>query len=136
MEKFIYDDCFICGKNNPIGLKLGFNYYKVGTKSAAKAEFNLNKDYEGYPGIIHGGIVTGLLDEAMAKVILEHGFKAVTAQINVKFLDKLKPYSDYMVIGFIENIRKKIIKTTAVIKKGDKSIAEAEAVFFIVDDIK
>ena len=53
--------CFACGTENPIGLNLQF--YSEG--SAVCTEISLNKVYEGWEGIAHGGIVSTLLDEVV-----------------------------------------------------------------------
>ena len=55
------DYCFACGPKNPIGLHLEFQLAD-GKFRAHKA---LASEYQGYSGIVHGGIVTTLLDEAM-----------------------------------------------------------------------
>ena len=57
----ISDLCFGCGQNNPIGLKLKFKW----DGKTAKAEFTPNKFHQGWSDIIHGGITTTILDEAM-----------------------------------------------------------------------
>ena len=54
-------NCFGCGLKNDIGLKLNFtkkNDIIVGS-------FIAHKDYEGFPNILHGGIQSAILDEAM-----------------------------------------------------------------------
>jgi acyl-coenzyme A thioesterase PaaI-like protein len=52
--------CFLCGVNNPIGLKLAF--YTDG-EDRCIASFQPRPEHQGYPGQLHGGIVTTLLDE-------------------------------------------------------------------------
>ena len=61
-----YSHCFVCGDKNDIGLKLDF-YEKDGK---ARAEFTPEKKFEGYKDILHGGILSSLLDEVMIKSIL------------------------------------------------------------------
>lgn len=55
--------CFACGKDNPDGLQLKFEYPEPG---ACRAEFIPTQKYQGWQGILHGGIVSTLLDEALA----------------------------------------------------------------------
>ncbi|MFC1962064.1 PaaI family thioesterase, partial [Chloroflexota bacterium] len=54
--------CFGCGQNNPIGLKLKFKKDGDGVRT----EFTPGESYQGWPGMVHGGIIGCLLDEAMA----------------------------------------------------------------------
>jgi hypothetical protein len=54
-------NCFACGTDNPIGLNLQF--YRLADDVCT--EITLDKQYEGWEGVIHGGIVSTLLDEVM-----------------------------------------------------------------------
>jgi len=77
-------NCFICGKNNPCGLKLSFNSIDGKTTS----EFTPSALHHGYKNVTHGGIITAVLDEAMAHAALDAMDKArvpVTAEISVRF---------------------------------------------------
>ncbi len=125
----VYENCFVCGKKNPIGLKMSFNYQD----KLATASFALPKHLEGYDGIIHGGIVSAILDEAMAKIILHNNIKAFTVNLNVDFKKPLKPEHPYVVEGSISVLRKKTVLTTASIFDGNTIYATAAAKFFIVE---
>lgn len=73
--------CFVCGKNNPCGLKLTF----ISSNGKITSEFIPGRTHQGYKGIIHGGIITSVLDEAMIQAAMSEGFAPVTAEINVRF---------------------------------------------------
>ena len=53
--------CFACGPDNPIGLHLDFHF----AEEKYVAEKTLPHEYQSYEGVVHGGIVTTMLDEAM-----------------------------------------------------------------------
>lgn len=79
--------CFVCGRNNPDGLQLKFQYPSPGT---CRAEFTPPQKYQGWQGILHGGIVSTLLDEALAHAAGGPergggGSGAVTAELIVRF---------------------------------------------------
>jgi len=59
--------CFVCGLENPIGLHLRF--YRSGP-GEVQAECVLAQPYQGYPGIVHGGIVASMLDEAAGRSLM------------------------------------------------------------------
>src|SRR5665213_2147558 len=59
--------CFVCGPDNPRGLRLAFQTNESGEMTA---EWIPEPEMEGYQGIVHGGIVSTVLDEAMAKAVL------------------------------------------------------------------
>ena len=74
--------CIGCGRNNPFGLKLNFRW----DGKTARAEFTPTKFYQGWPDIVHGGIITTMLDEAMGHATLFSGFFAfLTASIQINF---------------------------------------------------
>ena len=74
--------CIGCGRNNPFGLKLNFKW----DGKTARAEFTPTKFYQGWPDIVHGGIITTMLDEAMGHATLFSGsFDFLTAAIQVNF---------------------------------------------------
>lgn len=73
--------CFACGKDNPYGLKLEFSYIN----DEAIAEFTARPEHQGYNGVMHGGLIATLLDEAMAKWLSFNGIRAVTAEMSIKF---------------------------------------------------
>jgi uncharacterized protein (TIGR00369 family) len=52
--------CFICGLENPVGLKL--KIYEV-EPGVIETTYTAPEHFQGYPGILHGGIVAALLDE-------------------------------------------------------------------------
>lgn len=123
-----YDNCFVCGAANPVGLKMVFTY----PGEIARADFRLPVHFEGYDDIIHGGIVAAILDEAMAKIILHNDMKGVTVTITISYKKTLKPETGYRVEGRITSIRKRIIETEAAIMDGDTIHALANAKFFSV----
>jgi len=56
--------CFVCGLRNPVGLKLRFLQAAPG-KALAYAV--VPEAYQGYPGVVHGGIVAAMLDEVTGR---------------------------------------------------------------------
>ena len=73
--------CFGCGRLNPHGLRLRF----VREGNGVRAPFTPRPEDEGYGGVVHGGIVATLLDEAMAWACYARDAWVVTATIQVRF---------------------------------------------------
>lgn len=73
--------CFVCGPNNPDGLKLPIEVDETG----ARFTYAIPKKYEGWSGIAHGGIIATLLDELMAWAVRPRGYRTVTAEMTVRF---------------------------------------------------
>ena len=92
--------CFACGTENPIGLNLQF--YSEG--SAVGTEITLDKVYEGWEGIAHGGIVSTLLDEVMSWTILySKRVFIVTRNMTVKYIRPIIIGTPLLVTGQMTN---------------------------------
>jgi len=129
MQEIKYANCFVCGHANPIGLKLDFDY----DDSAAWTWFDSPVCYEGYNGVIHGGIIATLLDEAMAKVILSKGLIAVTADMNIRYRKSLPVGQKVKVSGEITMMKSRTIHTKSLISdEQDNVYAEGTAVYIVV----
>ncbi|MFP4496832.1 MAG: PaaI family thioesterase, partial [Vulcanimicrobiota bacterium] len=68
--------CFACGPENPIGLNMKLNY----KQNKVTVEFIPKKEHQGWHNMVHGGILFTLMDEAMAKLIIEQGDMVVTSR--------------------------------------------------------
>lgn len=121
------DYCFICGKGNPEGLSLSFHE----TLNGVSAEFILRREYQGYKGIIHGGLIVAILDEAMVKAANLRGFNAITAEIIVRFKKPLSAGQKARVKGRVIKESRRLIVAQAVIDRGDVIIAEAEGKLYV-----
>ncbi len=75
------ENCFACGTKNPYGLQLTFDY----KDERIVCEFTLPERFQGYPGIAHGGIVSTILDETMAHLLMNQNIYAVTGKLEVSF---------------------------------------------------
>ncbi|MFZ3123503.1 MAG: PaaI family thioesterase [Thermodesulfovibrionales bacterium] len=117
--------CFACGRENPCGLKLSFNY----SNGKLTSEFTPSKIHQGYRDITHGGIITTVLDEAMIQAAIAEGIKPVTAEINIRFKKPLMADEETIVRAEITKRGAKLIEAySCLLKKEDGSIiAEAHA---------
>ncbi|MCL2064268.1 MAG: PaaI family thioesterase [Candidatus Cloacimonetes bacterium] len=126
-----YKNCFLCGNDNPIGLKLQFEYLD----GKAFSVWTTEKKYEGFEEIIHGGIIASLLDEAIAKIIMYKGNIAYTRELNVIYQKPLPIGIEVVVSAELIEQRHKLINGKAIIyQKNNPEIifAKGEAKFFIV----
>ena len=74
--------CFVCGIDNPIGLHLKF-YTDDGGRCIAR--FQPKPEHQGYPGQLHGGLTSALLDEVMGRVLIMEDVWAMTGRLEIKF---------------------------------------------------
>lgn len=73
--------CFACGQANPIGLRLRFEDDGDGIR----AQFTPGPQYQGYDGVLHGGIIAAALDDAMANLFHRRGRETVTARLEIRY---------------------------------------------------
>lgn len=119
--------CFACGQDNPRGLRLVFRTCEDG---AMTAEWIPEPEMEGYEGIVHGGLVSTVLDEAMAKVVDATRAEALTAELRVRFRQQVSSGNPLHVRGWIASRNKRMINTEAVLTDVDGvELAHAWAVF-------
>lgn len=77
--------CFICGMENPVGLHLVFDEIRPGE---VEAQIVVEEKYQGYPGIVHGGIVAAMLDEVSGRAFMGDNQAPrfmYTARLNVRY---------------------------------------------------
>jgi uncharacterized protein (TIGR00369 family) len=115
--------CYVCGSENPAGLGVMF---KINAEEKSiRGEFIPNDFHQGYEGIVHGGILSALLDEAMAKLTFNLGIPAVTAEISVKFRSPASPGDMLIVSGKLVHETRRLIQAEAKIERGPLLIAKA-----------
>src|SRR3972149_943883 len=78
----LHRNCFACGSNDGTGLGLKFFKHEDG---AVFGNFFADPKYEGYSGIIHGGIIATLLDSAMTHCLLMKDIPALTGRLSIKY---------------------------------------------------
>ena len=119
--------CFACGRLNPAGMHLDFGV----SRDRAEASYTALQRHEGYDGVIHGGVVTALLDEAMGWAIFHQGIWAVTARINVTFRHPARVGEELRVVGEVVRDRGRLLETHGMLARAaDREVlAEADATF-------
>lgn len=115
--------CFVCGMKNPSGLRVEFHTAEEARTISGR--FMPRPEHQGFEGIVHGGVLSALLDEAMAKLAFSLGMHAVTAEMTVTFKAPSAPGEELLVTGKITNEGRKLVEAEAKIERGLVLIAEA-----------
>jgi uncharacterized protein (TIGR00369 family) len=120
--------CFGCGCNNPIGLKLKFT--KEG--EMVRAEYTPHKVFQGWPGLLHGGILGCLLDEAMSHAAYTTGNTCLTASITIRQRQPIKVETPLVITARVTKHGTRLIETEGkVCLKDGTLVAESTAKQFV-----
>lgn len=120
--------CFVCGLHNPFGLHLRFYTTAPGEVTV---EYTVPEQYQGYPGVVHGGIVAAMLDEATGRVFM--GDPAAprfmyTARLDIRYRKNVPVGKPLRVVARAGRNRSRTATATGAIYDADGEIlAEAEA---------
>ena len=117
--------CLLCGSRNPRSLKLKFEPGEEGVR----AVFTPGPDLQGYSGILHGGIVSALLDSAMTHCLFNSGIKAVTGDLHVRFLHSVPCSQPLEIRASIISSRPPLYRLKSELLQDKKIMARAEAKF-------
>ncbi len=127
------NNCFACGKENPIGLRLDIQTVKLtnpnenGEDLFVRTEYTPPQHFQGWADVIHGGILSTLLDEVITYVAIAHfGGPAVTAQLDIRFKQPAPVGSKLLVTGRPINRSRRLVQAVAQIKLEDGTVV-AEA---------
>lgn len=124
------DNCFVCGQNNPIGLRISFIFQN----GVCRGEFTPDENHVGFDGVTHGGIIFSVLDDVMANWLFlqkAHGF---TAKCAIRYRTPLPVGQTIVVECRLKMRRGRLVQLASrALGDGDTLIAEADA-SFMVDD--
>ncbi len=122
-----YSQCFICGDKNPFGLNVEF--YQKNDKVVG--EYIVSDHFQGYKNILHGGILSALLDEVMIKSILAQDILTLTCEIKVRFRKPVKIGQRLFLEGKpTENKGRILLAEGKIRNEDDEIVATAEGKFF------
>ncbi|MBC7238153.1 MAG: PaaI family thioesterase, partial [Chloroflexi bacterium] len=124
--------CFLCGVQNPIGLKLTFYEDE---ENRVSARFVPGEEHQGYPGVLHGGITCALLDETIGRTLVRDDIWAMTVELNVRFRQPIPLGQPLTVIGEMVRLRSRTMEGRGQIILADGTVAAtAEAKYIRLSD--
>ena len=127
--------CFVCGVENPLGLQLRFYDSEPGEVAA---EYTLHENYQGYPGVAHGGVVAAMLDEAAGRSLMGDMVTPrfmFTARLDVRYRKNVPVGQPLRLVGKAGESRGRTATATSTIyDQAGNILAEAEALLINVPD--
>ncbi|MDQ6636641.1 MAG: PaaI family thioesterase [Candidatus Dormibacteraeota bacterium] len=122
-----YDhQCFGCGANNPEGLQMRFEPLR----GESVCEYVVPQRYQSWEGMIHGGVIALMLDEAVGWAAWHADRPGVTGKLEVRYRQALKSGERIRVVGRIDRARRSLSYSSSYIERvaDGARIAEATAV--------
>ncbi|MGC9358504.1 MAG: PaaI family thioesterase [Anaerolineae bacterium] len=122
--------CFVCGRQNPVGLHLEF--YEDPKTRQIIVPLIIPDEYQGYPGIAHGGILATILDETSGRAIMMASDDDpfwVTAKIEIRYRHPTPTETLLRAVGWVVEQRRRSARVAGEIRLEDGTVtADAEAV--------
>lgn len=126
--------CYVCGRENPVSLRMTFFLQENGE---VISEVVVPEAYAGYPGMVHGGNIVAMMDEAAGRAATgdQPNRFTVTSQLTVKYRKPVPTNQLLKVTGRLLKKRGKGSHAYGEIRNLDgELLAEADAVFVDVDE--
>ena len=119
--------CIVCGEGeHECGLGLDFC---VTQEDTVEASFTCDKMFQGYPALLHGGIISTILDGAMTNCLFAEGYAAVTAELKVRFRHPVVTEQSAKVRAWITASNRPLHELAAELVQNDQVKATAKAKF-------
>ena len=126
-----FGHCFGCGELHPTGLHL---VAYAGTGLDITAEFTVNENHQGAPGLAHGGLLSLAFDEALGKLMWLLRAPAVTGRLETDFIKPVPMGSTLHITAEITGQVNRKVYTSAIgrLNSADGEIAVRAAALYII----
>ena len=126
-----YPDCFGCGSDNPIGLKLS---YRIEGENVV-ADFVPREEHQGWPGITHGGIIASLLYEVMENYPYQNGIVAMIRSMETRFLKPISTGQAITANSWLVEESGRVLKVAgSLLGEEDQVLAQGRADLVVLDE--
>ena len=105
--------CFVCGPDNPIGLHLTFRL----EDGVCVSEFTPGENHQGYPGVIHGGMIYSALDDVMANWLYLRGARAYTARCEIRYRSPAREGETLQLVGRQTGRKRRLVEMEGIAKR-------------------
>lgn len=123
--------CFVCGKENPAGLQAVFG--QDPETGSARCRISLDAVFQGWQGVVHGGMLATLLDETAIYACRNQVEQVVTAELQVKYRQPAKVGVELEFSARIRERKRRLFTVDAEVRQEGKLIAEAEVRVFALE---
>ena len=132
LKKKLSDDryCFACGPLNPIGLHMEVSF----RDNMASSRLTLERQFQGWNDIVHGGVVATILDEIMAHAVIHYVGPAVTTSLQITYRAPLHVGEELQAVGYVVEQKSRAVAAEAEIRltNSKQLIAKGESKFILL----
>ena len=121
-----HPDCWVCAPNSGPGLDPGF---EADPNGSVEGSFPCSPEFTGYPGFLHGGVTSSLLDGAMTNCLMAHGKPGLTARLEVRFLNPVLIGKTAVIRAWLEKTRGSLSVLGAELSQDGEVLATATGKF-------
>lgn len=114
----------VCGSAGSLGLR-----FRPTGANSVRASLIPRPEWQGYTGIVHGGMVSTLLDAAMTHCLFRHDVHAMTASLKVRFLEPVPCATKLNIRATLSDKRRHVYLLDAELSSHGRVLARAEARF-------
>ncbi len=118
--------CLLCSDGGPFGPKVDFHVQEDGS---VRGRFACCEAYQSYPGILHGGVISALLDAAMTNCLFATGVAGVTGELVVRFLNPVHLHREAEITAKLERSATPLYHLAAELTQDGEVLARATAKF-------
>ncbi len=112
--------CFVCGRDNPIGLHM---HFFADGDGCVYADYIPQDEQQGYPGVMHGGILTAMLDEIIGRTAIASDLWCMTAKLELRFRKPVPIGAPLKLKGEITKKSGRVLEGRGEIRLADGSLA-------------
>ena len=123
--------CFVCGRENPCGLKLDF--FQI--EGRVETTFTAGPEHQGWPGFIHGGILFAVLDETIGRVGFTLDAYLMSGRVEIRYRQPAPIGARLRVIGTLVRDRGRALELQGFAQLEDGTIvAEVSGLYMRVPE--
>lgn len=131
-ENHELEHCFGCGTDNARGLGMILRPEADGVH----ARILTGPGWVSWRGVVHGGLLATVMDEAMGWAVAYRGFTGLTARLSVRYLRPASPGATLLVHAWVTDTRHGLARVSAeVSQEGGSRLCSADGLLRLIDDI-
>ena len=125
LQEIYPDTSFVSGVENPKGMKM----VPIIKDRKIYAKYTFEKSFEGGPGLVHGGILSTVLDDMMGYATFTRNLFCVTANLNVNFRAPSPVDKEFELYAWVKEVDGNKVYAESVIQSEDAIHVEADGLF-------